>query len=283
MTKSKEKTSGTQNGFSLISNEKLLALYSAMLKCRMLQERAHALFKHSKFNGNGYAAAGQEAATVGVAIDLLPEDTVCAIPGDIIPLFIKGSPLKKLIAHRGDTINAFPDIAVQLKAATDAALANKTRENKRIVVALCNRECTGLSAWQGAMEFAGDNALPMLFVSRNTFSAETPAPDPQTKARGIPLKKRACGFPTINVDGNDAVAVYRVACEAIAHARKGDGPTLIECQSWMAGDGMVNGDPLLNMEQYLMRKSLFSEKLKRHVADGFRKKLDVACQAWTNS
>lgn len=281
MTKSKKETSDTQNGFSLISNEKLLALYSTMLKCRMIQERAHLLRKPGKLNGNGYAAAGQEAATVSVAIDLLQEDTVCAIPGDITPLFIKGLPLKKLIAQ-GGTMNAADDIADQLKAATDAALANKTRQNKRIVVVFRNRECTGHSAWQGAMEFAGDNSLPMLFVSRNTFPSEPLSADPQAKAGRISLKKKACGFPAINVDGNDAVAVYRVATEAISHARKGDGPTLIDCQSWTAGDGVVNDDPLMNMEQYLTRKSLFSEKLKRQVADGFRKRLDVACQAWTN-
>jgi pyruvate dehydrogenase E1 component alpha subunit len=62
-------------------------------------------------------------------------------------------------------------------------------------------------------------------------------------------------LPSISVDGNDVVAVYRVATEAIAHARKGHGPTLIDCQ-------LVNpGDPLQNMKKYLMRKGLVDEKV----------------------
>jgi TPP-dependent pyruvate/acetoin dehydrogenase alpha subunit len=75
------------------------------------------------------------------------------------------------------------------------------------------------------------------------------------------------------VEGNDAVAVYRVACEAVAHARKGDGPTLIVCQRWQ------EGDPLQNMENYLDRKGLFSEKFRRQVESGFLAKLDAAIGA----
>jgi TPP-dependent pyruvate/acetoin dehydrogenase alpha subunit len=75
------------------------------------------------------------------------------------------------------------------------------------------------------------------------------------------------------VEGIDAVAVYRVACEAIAHARKGDGPTLIVCQRWQ------EGDPLQNMENYLDRKGLFSEKFRRRVESGFLAKLDAAIGA----
>ena len=86
------------------------------------------------------------------------------------------------------------------------------------------------------------------------------------------MKTKACSFPVIAVDGNDAVAVYRVASEAIAHARKGDGPTLIECIRTKAGD------PLLNMEKYLVRKGLFSEEFKRKVAAGCSEKLDAALQ-----
>jgi pyruvate dehydrogenase E1 component alpha subunit len=72
------------------------------------------------------------------------------------------------------------------------------------------------------------------------------------------------------VESNDAVAVYRVSCEAIAHARKGDGPTLIECKCCQ------EGDPLRNMETYLDRKGLFSEKFKRQVESGFLEELAAA-------
>lgn len=271
-TKSKEQTPGANNGFPLISNRKLLALYSTMLKCRMIEERIRILLKQSKFTGNGYTALGQEAAAAGVAIDLLPEDTVSAFPSDLIPLFIKGLPLEKLFARLFSAISPSTTIAAQLHIATGAALANKTRKNNKIAVAFCSRECTSHSSWEEALKFAGVHALPILFVFRSTLPAQPASPDPHTKTRRILMKTKAYSFPTITVEGNDAVAVYRVASEAIAHARKGDGPTLIECQRWQADD------PLLNMEKYLIRKGLFSEEFKRQVAAGFRKELDAAIE-----
>jgi TPP-dependent pyruvate/acetoin dehydrogenase alpha subunit len=122
------------------------------------------------------------------------------------------------------------------------------------------------------LKFAGVHTLPILFVSQSTPPTEPSLLDPQINARRIPLKTKAYSFPTITVEGNDAVAVYRVASEAIAHARKGDGPTLIECQRWQVGD------PLLNMEKYLIRKGLFNEECKWQVAAGFSKELDSAIE-----
>jgi pyruvate dehydrogenase E1 component alpha subunit len=71
------------------------------------------------------------------------------------------------------------------------------------------------------------------------------------------------------VDGNDVVAVYRVATEAIVHARKGNGPTLIECRF----DRSEAHDPILKMEAYLLRKGLFSEELKIEATAGFTSEL----------
>jgi len=59
------------------------------------------------------------------------------------------------------------------------------------------------------------------------------------------------GIPVIPVDGNDAVAVYRVVTESVARARQGRGPTLIDCRQWM------DSNPIPNMEEYLTRKGLF--------------------------
>ncbi len=118
------------------------------------------------------------------------------------------------------------------------------------------------------MKFAGAQRLPIFFVSQCTNRGARP--DNRSNGGGGRLKAKSYGFPAIAVEGNDAVAVYRVACEAIAHARKGDGPTLIECQCWQ------EGDPLLKMEKYLDRKGLFSEKFRRQVESGFIAKLDTA-------
>ena len=105
--------------------------------------------------------------------------------------------------------------------------------------------------------------LPILFVA--------PAPKPSRTttrtARTKPLP--ACTFPTIVVDGNDVVAVYRVASEAIFHARKNHGATLIECVH------TPGSDPLRTMETYLRNKSLYTPALKRNLTANLRAQLHL--------
>jgi TPP-dependent pyruvate/acetoin dehydrogenase alpha subunit len=263
-----------QNGFSLISNGKLLALYSTMLKCRMIQGRIRILFRQNNFTGNHSPAVGREAAAVGVAIDLAPEDTVAPPPGDLIPLFINGLPLETLFGGLFHPVAPSSGIAARLKIATDAALANKLNKNNKISVALSTSEPASLGPWHEALSFAGLHSLPMVFVSWTTLPPQSLTLGSQTKAKGIPLKTKAYSFPSITVDGNDAVAVYRVAHEAIAHARLGHGPTLIKCKTcrWKADD------PIMNMENYLTRKGLFTEEFKSEVVAGFNMALDAAIE-----
>jgi len=244
-----------RNGFSLISNEKLLELYTMMLKCRMIHERLGILIKQNKLAVDLEVFPGQEAAGVAVAVDLLPEDTVAPHPGDIIPFFIRGLPFKDLVRDLFRPNRPAPTIAEQLKIATDAAVLNKQSNNKKIAVAI-SAESTAPILWQEALASAYFQSLPMIFVSWNH----------------IPMKTKEKRLPTITVDGNDVVAVYRVACEAVAHARIGNGPTLIECQSYV----LDPGDPILNMEKYLIRKGIFSTDFKNKIVAEFRNELDAA-------
>jgi TPP-dependent pyruvate/acetoin dehydrogenase alpha subunit len=251
-----------QNGFSLISNEKLLQLYAAMLKCRMIADRTRILAQQNHFSGR-QASLGQEAAMVGLAMDLLPGDHIATNPGNVVPFFIKGSQtqgfsLESLLSALLKSSAQKPDSANHFKSATKAAKANKQAKNKDIAVALCGATAP-FDSWREALNVATLKDLPLIFLSWNH----------------VPLKKNEYGLPAINVDGNDVVAVYRVASEAIAHARIGNGPTLIECRT----DDHNSGDPILNMEKYLGRKGLFREEFKSNVETLFAGELDVAMTA----
>ena len=297
----------------LISDEKLRQLYSTMLKCRTLEEKARVLFKQSKFTGNYYAAVGQEAAAVGTAIDLRVEDTIGPSHRDFIASFIKGAPLDKMLCHLYARANS-PDkgrsapahfgyaplnvitpastIAAQLNIATGVALANKMKKNDNIAVAYSGDGSTSLGFWHEALNFAGVNDLPIVFVCQNNLWAESVNLSLQTKVTDIALKAAAYGFPGITVDGNDVVAVYRVAQEAIARARRGQGPTLIEAKTYRwYGHSEIDPakyrdpeeverwkakDPILHMERYLAGKGLFSEGWKKEIVDTFHDELDVA-------
>jgi TPP-dependent pyruvate/acetoin dehydrogenase alpha subunit len=271
MTRTKEQSAAAlagKPGFSIISNEKLLQLYAAMVKCRALEERVQILFPRSKLTGKR-GAVSQEAVAVGVALDLLPEDTVAASPGNLIVNLIwneiQGEPLDKLFARLNARATR-PSPAAQFKLATVAAQANKAAKNGKIALAFSSN---GSGFSPEALKAAGDRQLPIFFVRQTRLPAKPPRGKKQAGATEI------SGIPVIPVDGNDVVAVYRVATEAITHARKGNGPTLIDC----IFEPSEARDPLLRTESYLTRKGLFSEEGKRQVAAAFKRELDDAVEA----
>jgi TPP-dependent pyruvate/acetoin dehydrogenase alpha subunit len=271
MTRTKEQSAAAlagKPGFSIISNEKLLQLYATMVKCRALEERVQILFPRSKLTGK-HGSVSREAVAVGVAFDLLPEDTIAASPGDLIVNFIQGEPLDKLFARLYARATR-PSPAVQFKLATVAAQANKAAKNGKIALAISSN---GSGFSPEALKAANDRQLPILFVRQTRLTAEPPRGKKQTRAAEIAAAD--CGFPVIPVDGSDVIAVYRVSTEAITHARKGNGPTLIDC----IFEPSEARDPLLKMETYLTRKGLFSEEGKRQVAAAFKRELDNAVKA----
>jgi TPP-dependent pyruvate/acetoin dehydrogenase alpha subunit len=223
MTNSNSPVVPANDGFSLISRQKLLALYSAMLRCRSIAEQLGSRMK--KVN----SVLGHEAAAVGAAIDLLPHDTVVAGLWPDAAL---------------QAINPTVSIASSISVASRSTPADES--GCRITVLFSNSRRSWHSSWFKALALAAGRNLPFLFVSLS-------APDAHQGIDGaevLPMRSKGYSLPLIAVDGNDVVAVYRVASEAIAHARKGHGPTLIDCQRPIAGD------PLKSMEKYLLGKGL---------------------------
>lgn len=293
------------NGFSLISNEKLIELFAAMVKSRMIAERAGLLKEQGRLAGDFKGGVGREASISGVAVDLLPEDTLCLSQCDFVSGFIKGLPLHKVFSSLASQVNGHrpspPDsdadvpvsvlppastVDVQLTIACAVALACKTAKNRRIAVAFCGDGAASLECWRETLTFAGLRELPILFVHHDHAKEEQ-----GSQGTGRRHKKTANGasarqVPAIAVDGNDAVAVYRVASESIARARRGRGPTLIECKACGLGnDGGIppaiagqfeTRDPIGKMEIYLRRKGLFRAEMKQQIAAEFSRELDAA-------
>jgi len=264
-------------GFSLISNEKLLQLYTSMVKCRMIGERVQALMKRRNLAFKDDFAIGREAALVGAAIDLLPEDTLAPSQTNLLFNFIKclrPDPTISLLLAGG---GGWGTSGHQFTAATDAAQSNKMDKNSKIVAVFRDCEAASTESWNQALSLADTKQLPMLFVR---YSDGLEKLDVQTWA-----KEKAAwpyGFPSITVDGSDVVAVYRVATEAITHARKGNGPTLIDCKRDRFDDH-AEIDPILKMDAYLSRKGLFSKKSECDAVAAFSQKLNLAIEAAENA
>ncbi len=262
------------NGFSLISNEKLLQLYTSMLKCCRIAERVKTILPQRRNLARKYhLATGREAAWVGASIDLLPDDTLAPSQGCPLADFIRGHRLDRTISSLLGSGVVRKTSGDPLKEASDAARENKIKKNGKIVVLFRDVEAASIELWNQALGLADADQLPLLFVSYSIGLEDLDAQTANKRKVAWPYS-----FPSITVDGSDAVAVYRVATEAITHARKGNGPTLIDCRAVSFGDD-ADLDPILKMESYLGRKGLFSEESKRHVIAVFNKKLDRAIES----
>ncbi|MGI8770335.1 MAG: thiamine pyrophosphate-dependent enzyme [Acidobacteriaceae bacterium] len=288
----------SEHGTPLISDDKLRQLYSAMLQCRALEERARALARRK--NLLHFSSAGQqEAILAAVSMDLRPDDTIAPSEGSFIADFVKGASLHttlhamQCLIAAGSTgkgrsspgpaspssaslddgaANALippASTAAQISIATGLGLAKKLRHTGHIVVVFARGRWASAGVEEEALRFAGMHGLPILYVVQDGTGADS------RSATGDDY-----GFPSIPVDGNDLVALYRVAHEAIKRARQGGGPTLMDCKLRHCSDQLDHDrsetDPVARMERYLATRKLFSQDWKRQIVRAFKVELDAA-------
>jgi TPP-dependent pyruvate/acetoin dehydrogenase alpha subunit len=260
---------------SLLSDEKLKQLYASMVKLRLLNEQSHSNPGKSRSRSRF-----QEACEAACIIDLRSQDTVACGTDEAFAAFVGSSSLRSSNGLDGQqpimaaTSKTSPPILLQLNKpsdrlilATGAAFTYQAQKTGNLVIAFNNAE--KLSQVSDSLRFAFDHRLPIIYVQRaaraNTNSAS--------------LRTKSSQLPAISVDQSDAVAIYRVAYEAIDKARRGVGPTIIQCVRYSAGlrkraSNLVDtDDPLEHLEQQLRKKSLWSEEFKRSLEENFREDL----------
>ena len=234
------------------------SLLRYMLMMRFSEERGLSLYRQGKVPGSFYDGRGQEAISVGAAYVLGPRDRLCILHRDLGAHFVRGVTPDRYLAnymgreggvtggkdgnmHFGDRalgcvgmVSMLPDMA---QVTVGLALAFKMRREPRVAMTFFGEGSTANGQWHEAMNFAGIHRLPVVFVlENNQFAYSTPnslefAIDPVRRAESY-------GFAGISVDGNDVEAVFEAAREAAEKARRGDGPTLIECETMrMHGHG----------------------------------------------
>ncbi len=227
----------------LLSRETLRRIHSYMLQCR------------ARGNGSG---SGMEAIEVPLLAHLRPGDTVTPTGSRWLFADAQHTPLARMTAElfpehgeRGfpSVISNDADPVALVGVATGVAFASKLQGPASLTVVLGDRGMLE-SPSADVLAIAGEKKLPVIYVILSPRLKLSPA-----KARKVEdemnVKMLQCGFPAIPVDARDAIAVYRVAQEAIARARKGGGPTLIECK-------MLPGamDPILHIENYMRQRGL---------------------------
>jgi hypothetical protein len=242
--------------FSLIPRATLEALYGNLLKGRMIEE----LWRRGKTARDDRWAA-VKAAAAAVLMDLAGEDLVSA--ADEMPLVrvLRGDKAA-MVARSG--AGARGDAGPLLLHAVGVALANKTKKNGKVAVVFWRD--AGQEKWEDALEMARAYTLPLILVC--------PESEAKGDTRGL---TPGTELPRIVVDGHDAVAVYRVAHEAIDRARRNRGATLIECASFrVKGLRGKHADAVANMERYLRGKGMLRSGMKSEIEAGFANELKAA-------
>src|SRR5438876_2440459 len=271
----------------------LRSLYRAMLLGRRLDERMVRLQRQGRI-GTFAPTKGQEAAQMGSVFSLRPTDWMVPSFRETAAMIWRGWPIEKLLLffaghleggqpapEQRDLPITIP-VATQLPHAVGLAYAAQYRRGDVVVMAYFGDGATSEGDFHEALNFAGVWHVPVVFVCQNNQWAISVPLKKQTHSRTIAQKALAYGFPGIQVDGNDVLAVYAASLEAVERARAGQGPTLIECVTYRLGvhttaddptkyrtDEEVKfweqKDPLTRFRAYLEKKKLLDTSVEEQV------------------
>jgi TPP-dependent pyruvate/acetoin dehydrogenase alpha subunit len=223
-------------------------LLRAMLLMRGIEERAMSLYRQGKVPGSFYDGYGQEAVSAGAAFAMAPEDRLCILHRDLAAHLIRGVTPVRILSqymgraagitrgrdgnvHFGDRrlgcvgmVSMLPDMML---VATGMAMAFKLRGERRCALTWFGDGSTSRGDFHEAMNWAGVQKLPVVFVLENNQYAYSTPLDKQFAVD--PVKRAAAyGFTGVTVDGNDVEAMFEATLAARRRAVAGDGPTLIE-------------------------------------------------------
>ncbi len=267
----KEKTA---EALAVLGPDRLKDLYSVMVKCRALAENIQKAHSAPARDMNS-EIAGLEAMLVGAGAHLQAQDNVVLEHNRLMAGLVRGAPLQEIFSklkafsnrNRNDgkreSISQGKDASAS-KVTVDALLAQaeEVKSQRGMTVLFCTEHPVTL-AGQDALAVAAERKLPIVCLVENRSELESSVPQADASEQTF--------YPRIAVDGNDLVAIFRVAQEATRRAREGHGPALIDCLFSSAIPVAV--DPILFMEQYLQQRKLWSGAWARKISDDFKREM----------
>jgi TPP-dependent pyruvate/acetoin dehydrogenase alpha subunit len=261
----------------------LLGLYRKMVLIRQFEDRVKYLFLEGIMPGTIHQYQGQEACGVGVCSALEADDVITTTHRPHGHCIAKGLDVGSAMAelfgkvtgcckgkggsmHMGDLAKGIvPAVAIVgggLPITTGIALAFKMRKEKRVSVAFMGDGATNEGAFHEAINMASIWDLPALFVVENNRYGASTNVKLVVKTANISDRAAAYGIPGITIDGNDVLGVYETAKEAVARARSGKGPTLLELLTYRI-TGHSRRDPCLYQPEEERKQALANEPIGR--------------------
>ena len=292
----------------------LRQVYTTMLRIRAFEDKTAELFKEGVVKGTAHSYKGQEAIASGVCAALKDGDMIASFHRGHGHCIAKGARLDRMMAelmgrqtgycqglggamHIADMslniMGANGIVGAAMPLSTGAALAAKLRGTDHVAVAFFGDGASNQGIFHEALNLAAVWKLPMIFVCENNQYALTTSYRNTTAVAQVAQRAAAYDIPGITIDGNDAVEVHLTVCEALARARAGEGPTLIEAMTYRWGqhslranlqdprpkeefDSWMERDPVLNMETRLQADKGLSKKDIKAISDSIDQEIESA-------
>jgi pyruvate dehydrogenase E1 component alpha subunit len=224
-----------------------------MVRIREFEEAAGRMAEQAKIPGAVHLYAGEEAVAVGVCADLRPTDTIASTHRGHGHCIAKGGDVRRMFAElfgratgychgKGGSMHiADVDLGILgangivgggAPIAMGAAFAAKYRDDGGVAILFCGDGSTNEGAWHEALNFAGLYKLPLVVIVENNHWGEYSRQEAQGAVTRLSVRAASYGMPGVTVDGQDVLAVHAAVREATDRARAGEGPTLIEADTY---------------------------------------------------
>lgn len=246
-----------------MATEDLRSMYEWMVRIRVFDVRMTSLQRQGRISFF-VPSAGEEAAQIGTAFALRPEDWAFPAYREQGVALYRGYPLEtmlcQMLGNSGDLLKgrqmpnhfgspryrfacASSPVGTQIPHAVGAAWTARLRREHFVSVVYFGDGATSTGDFHAGMNFAAVQQLPVVFFCKNNGWAISMPRAKQTRVETLADKAAGYGMPGVCVDGNDVLAVYQVASEAIEWARSGSGPVLVELITQRMGSHSTSDDP----------------------------------------
>jgi len=247
----------------VLNKGKILKMYRDMLKIRYFENKITDLYSKGLMPGLAHLYIGEEAIAVGVCANLTERDFATSTHRGHGHLIAQGVDLKKMMAevlgketgyckgkggsmHIADfskgILGADGIVGAGIPIATGSAYSAKVRGTDQVTVSFFGDAASNQGTFHESINMAAAWKLPVIYVCENNLYGISVDIRKVTNTKDIAIRALAYDIPGIVVDGNDVLEVYRVTKEAVERARKGEGPSLIECKTYRFKGHHV-GDP----------------------------------------
>src|SRR5580658_4187410 len=294
-----------------LTHDTYLGLYYYMRLNRSVEDRMVKLFRQNKIVGGLYSSLGQEAISVGTAYALERRDWMAPMIRNIGALLVKGVPPRDIFtqhmakytsptkgkdgtSHFGDLenlhiVSPISMLGDLIPVMTGVAMAGRYLGQKLVAMTWIGDGGSSTGVFHEGLNFAATQKAPFVLILENNLWAYSTPVKRQVPLENLADRAKAYGISSYIVDGNDVVAVYTTTREAVARARAGEGPILIEAKSFrrlghaqhdpaeyvpkeMRAD-LEGRDPIALYEKFLVGEKLLDAKGKKDVEEKIEKLL----------